>query len=299
MNFYRWEDLHESDDFTRHLASDAQREVRSLRTANRNVPSGLPPAIHIPLVAAKPSLWRRILDHPVLAMLMLVFLLFFVLSMKMGSERAAVAASIRSADPASYASKLPAVNKLAVMSPVHMSYSFLSPVGNVDDFCEQIQGDSRFQFDCYRRQEYTVRNQFTAFVAGWDGTKLFWSKRPRVVKVGTLIFTDGENSYLAICGNKISFTTQTPSRDVADGVLESPSTPTPDEAVTPQQLPPQMVSSGDVARVEEPARKRGGFAWWDVGIVAGGAAAAFRHNDSPSTWTPPPPQDCQLEIACK
>lgn len=302
--FYGSEDLHSHEDFHTgfHFAPRRAEPIRVLKTANRSVPIGPPPAIHIPLVAVKPSLWRRVIDHPVLSMFGLVFLLFGILTMKMGSEHAAVAASIRHADPASYGSKLPAVNKLAAMSavsPARMSYSFLSPTENVDDFCEQIQNDARFQFDCSRRQEYTVKNQFTAFIAGWDGTKLFWAKRARVVKVGTRIFTDGENSYLAICGNKISFTTQTPSRDIADGVLESPSTPAPDDAVTP--IPPVAVSSGSTASVEEPARRRGLPLWLaDIGIVAGGGLAAIHHDgNTPSTWTPPPSDNCSLEIACK
>lgn len=164
-----------------------------------------------------------------------------------------------------------------------LSYAFLTPTGNVDDFCEQIQFDARFTFNCATRQEYRLQNAMTVFVAGWNGSKMFWSSKPRLLKVGTLMFTDGENTYLAQCGNKISFVPQGPVEpSVPDNKLDEP-----EVSVETQLDIAKIPSTIREAEIQQSTRKLPLATIADGGIVAAGMASLWK-NHSPE----PPPQQC-------
>lgn len=162
-----------------------------------------------------------------------------------------------------------------------LSYAFLTPTGNVDDFCEQIQFDARFAFNCEHRQEYRLQNAMTVFVAGWDGSKMFWSSKPRLLPVGTLMFTDGENTYLAKCGNKISFVPQGPVvPSVPDNKLEEPEVPVEQTVRLDVPTTIHQAEQRESKRLSIPVVA-------DGGIIAAGMATLWR-NHSPE----PPPQQC-------
>lgn len=161
-----------------------------------------------------------------------------------------------------------------------LSYAFLTPTGNVDDFCEQIQFDARFTFNCEARQEYRLQNAMTVFVAGWNGSKMFWSSKPRLLKVGTLMFTDGENTYLAQCGNKISFVPQGPVMpSVPDNKLDEPEGPREETQISLEHIP----STVREAEIQQSTRKLQFPVIADGGIVAAGMASLWKnHSPEPS-----------------
>lgn len=140
---------------------------------------------------------------------------------------------------------VPHLYPLSSYQEPRLHYSFLSPTDNVDDFCEQIQDDSRFTFDCSKRKEYRLDLPIKVFVAGWKDNAIFWSHKLKTIKAGELMFTDGENTYLAKCGNKISYVPGITDETVADDKLDTPvfaSIPPP-MSLTPGSLIPSVTAN--------------------------------------------------------
>lgn len=240
------------------------------------------PRIALTTDKTEPStLLGGIRHHPVATLGLICLGLFAIAGYQRNAEYQHRVEQIR--DNPAPASSAPHLFQTEPASPeARLSYSFLSPTGNVDDFCEQIQGETRFTFDCAKRQEFRLLYPITVFVAGWKDGKMFWSHKMRTLKAGELMFTDGENTYLAKCGNKVSFVPAGPNlADVPDDMLEVPAVQAIEPPVT---LAPSVKSSESTTD-----KKKAGFMWAvDTGIVAAGVGGAVWRNHSPE----PPPQTC-------
>jgi hypothetical protein len=223
---------------------------------------------------------------------------------QMADQDAAVAAEIATSSPT------PHVSSISAVKPVVYNYSVIpGGVANVADFCNQIQSDAAFQgFNCNVAYETLLRSPIAVFMTFKKNGHIYWTKHLVTVKAGELIYTDGQRSFLARCGNEIGFALREPSMQIDESLLSQPSAPAADvslvslapsdsyaaAAVEPGALP---VAPAGVVPASGAARSSVSPAWL---ATAAAVPLLIWHggggNQSPAI--PPPPKCDSVEVSC-
>jgi hypothetical protein len=250
-------------------------------------------------------------ERHVIYLAILTLIAICLLRFQMADRDAVVAAEIASSSPA------PVVRSPSALKKVVYNYSVI-PGGepNVADFCEHIQSDAAFNgFNCNVAYETSLRSSISVFMTFKKNGHIYWTKHLVSVKAGELIYTDGQRSFLARCGNEIGFAPQQPTMEIDESLLSEPTLPaspaalvlapsgssaaTVDFVVVPTSVLTSVPAyiAPDVASASSPARSGFSPAWL---ATAAAVPLLIWHggggNQSPAI--PPAPKCDSIEFGC-
>jgi hypothetical protein len=116
---------------------------------------------------------------------------------------------------------------IAAVRPAYPFSLIWRGVASVEEFCQKTQEDALLRyytrsFSCGDAYSMTYSHDVNVYVSFLQGGKIWWTRKPMLVRAGTGVITDGSRKFLMRCGNEFSWIPMVPSKDIPPPVLDTP-----------------------------------------------------------------------------